>query len=85
MADAIRRSEPVTLEMADLERLPEGLRATTGRSGTDREEGAGEVIAILRGSRLRPGRAVLDWKPAAITGGPVFRAINRHDQVLPAG
>ena len=81
MAGAFRRSELVALQVSDLERVPEGLRVTIRRSKTD-QEGAGHVIAILRGSKLKPVRAVLDWLDAAgITSGPVFRGINRHGQV----
>ena len=85
MAGAFRRSELVALQVADLERVPEGLRVTIRKSKTD-QEGAGHVIAILRGSKLKPVRAVLDWLEAAgITSGPVFRSINRHGQVSAAG
>ena len=85
MAGAFRRSELVALQVADLERVPEGLRVTIRRSKTD-QEGTGHIIAILRGSRLRPVRAVLDWLEAAgITSGPVFRSINRHGQVSAEG
>ncbi len=85
MAGAFRRSELVALQVEDLERVPEGLRITVRRSKTD-QHGQGQVIAILRGSRLRPVRAVLDWLEAArITGGPVFRQVNRHDHVQPRG
>ena len=85
MAGAFRRSELVALQVADLERVPEGLRVTIRRSKTD-QEGAGHVIAILRGSKLKPVRAVLDWLDAAgITSGPVFRSINRHGQMSAEG
>ena len=85
MAGAFRRSELVALQVADLERVPEGLRVTIRRSKTD-QEGAGHVIAVLRGSKLKPVRAVLDWLEAAdITSGPVFRGINRHGQVSATG
>ncbi|MGI4801839.1 MAG: site-specific integrase [Janthinobacterium lividum] len=85
MAGAFRRSELVALQVADLERVPDGLRVTIRKSKTD-QEGIGDVIAILRGSRLRPMRAVVEWLDAAcITSGPVFRAINRHGQVSTSG
>ena len=85
MAGAFRRSELVALQVADLERVPEGLRVTIRKSKTD-QEGAGQVIAILRGSKLKPVRAVLDWLEAAgISSGPVFRSINRHGQVSVEG
>ena len=81
MAGAFRRSELVALRVEDLERAPDGLRVTIRRSKTD-QDGAGQVIAVLGGSKLRPVRALLDWLEAAgITSGPVFRSINRHGQV----
>jgi site-specific recombinase XerD len=81
MAGAFRRSELVALEVRDLVRMPEGLQVTIRHSKTD-QEGRGQIIAILRGSKLRPVRAVQDWLDAsAITSGPVFRAIDRHGRV----
>lgn len=85
MAGAFRRSELVALRVSDLDRVPDGLRVTIRSSKTD-QEGVGEVIAILRGSKLRPVRAVTDWLAAAgITSGPVFRSINRHGQISTCG
>ena len=84
MAGAFRRSELVALEVRDLIRMPEGLQVTIRQSKTD-QEGRGHVIAILRGSRLRPVRAVQDWLDAAgITEGPVFRSVDRHGRVSAA-
>ena len=65
-------------------RILQGLQETIRQGKTD-QEGRGHVIAILRGSRLRPVRAVQDWLDAAgITDGPVFRSINRHGRVSAA-
>ncbi len=81
MAGAFRRSELVALQASDLVRLPEGLRVTIRSSKTD-QVGAGHVIAILRGSNIKPVRAVQDWLDAAgIIDGPVFRRIDRHGRV----
>ena len=85
MAGAFRRSELVALKVTDMERVPEGLRVTIRRSKTN-QEGAGAVIAILRGPKLKPMRAVFDWLQAGgINGGLVFRSINRHGQVSAEG
>ena len=85
MAGAFRRSELVALQVADLERVPDGLRVTIRKSKTD-QTGVGEVIAILRGSKLKPVRAVTDWLAAAgITSGPVFRNVDRHGRLSAAG
>ena len=81
MAGAFRRSELVALRIEDLERVPDGLLVTIRRSKTD-QEGAGQVIAIPGGSKLRPVRTLSAWLEAAsITSGPVFRSINRHGRV----
>ena len=53
MAAALRRSELVALQVADLERRPDGLRVRIGRSKTD-QDGQGAVIAVPDGRRLKP-------------------------------
>jgi integrase len=82
-AGAFRRSELAALTVADLDPIEAGLRVTVRRSKTD-QEGKGQVVAILAGSRLKPVDAVMAWLEAAtITEGPLFRAIDRHGNVLP--
>ncbi len=75
MAGAFRRSELVALRLADIERVPEGLRVTIRRSKTD-QDAAGATIAIPEGRRLRP-RALLEaWlEQGAITDGFLFRRL----------
>ena len=83
-AGAIRRSELVALQLADLELSDDGLRVTIRRSKTD-QEGHGRTIGIPAGGRLRVVEALTSWLAAAgIVSGPIFRPINRHGQVLPA-
>ncbi len=84
-AGAFRRSELVALDVADVAERPEGLAVTIRRSKTD-QEGAGRVVGIPYGSHYEscPVRALRAWLAAAsITSGPLFQAINRHDQLLP--
>ena len=82
-AGALRRSELVALNVADLERQPEGVIVHIRRSKTD-QEGAGHSVAIPRGSKLKPVEALDAWLEAgAITSGPVFRSIRRGGHVLP--
>jgi site-specific recombinase XerD len=82
-AGAFRRSELVALTVADLEASEAGLRVTVRRSKTD-QEGKGQVVAILAGTRLKPVLAVSAWlDAAAIAEGPLFRAIDRHGNMLP--
>ncbi len=75
MAGAFRRSELVALRLADIERVPEGLRVTIRRSKTD-QDGAGATIAIPEGRRLRP-RALLDaWlEQGKVSDGFLFRRL----------
>lgn len=82
MAAALRRSELVALDVADVAVLPEGLRVTLRRSKTD-QDGAGTVLAISRTSTVTcPVAAYEAWLAVSgITDGAVFRAVNRHGRV----
>lgn len=64
--------------------MSEGLRVTIRRGKTD-QEGAGAVVAIVRGEIACPVTALLEWLRAAnIAEGPVFRSIRRGDHVQQA-
>ncbi|WP_081974573.1 site-specific integrase [Sphingomonas taxi] len=79
MAAALRRSEIVALGVEHVGLVPEGLRLTIARSKTDRA-GAGAVIAIPEGSRIRPKALLLAWMAAAgHDSGPLFRRLSRSD------
>jgi site-specific recombinase XerD len=76
-AGAFRRSELVALDFEDLEETDLGFRVIIRHSKTD-QEGAGQTIAIIRGSVACPVTALLEWLSAAgITAGPVFRSVRR--------
>jgi len=78
---AFRRSELVALDVADIEETSEGLRVTIRRGKTD-QEGEGATIAISRGDRACPVKALRAWLDAAgIETGPVFRSINKAGAV----
>lgn len=80
-AGALRRSELVALDVADLEEMPEGLRVTIRRGKTD-AEGRGAIIAVVRGEVACPVAALREWLRAAeITDGPLFRPIRRGGHV----
>jgi integrase len=82
-AGGFRRSELVALNCDDLRFVDEGLEALVRRSKTD-QEGAGLLKVIAYGSDPAscPVRALKDWlELAAIGEGPVFRPINRHEQI----
>ncbi len=80
-AGAFRRSELVALQLADLAFEPDGMRVQIRQSKTD-QEGQGQEIAVPRGTKLRPVRAVQAWiKAARIKDGPLFRSIDRHGRI----
>ncbi len=74
---AFRRSELVAIKISDIERTAEGVKVTIRRSKTD-QEGYGQVVAILNGSRLRAVDALYTWlKEADINEGYIFRPISQ--------
>ncbi|CAO4196665.1 tyrosine-type recombinase/integrase [Methylorubrum extorquens] len=80
-AAALRRSELVALDVADLERVPDGIIVHVRRSKTD-QDGQGQEIAVPRGGKLKPCDALDALMAAAkITAGPVFRPINKGGRV----
>lgn len=82
-AGAFRRSELVGLTVEDCTFGKDGLTITLRRSKTD-QAGAGRKIGIPYGSNPEtcPVRIIRAWiEHAGITGGPLFRSINRHGQV----
>jgi integrase len=82
-AAALRRSELVALDLADLEHVPEGLIITLRRSKTD-QEGAGRRIGVPYGgsSQTCPVAAARDWITSAnLDRGPLFRRVDRHGNV----
>jgi site-specific recombinase XerD len=84
-AGAFRRSELVALNLDDCAFGKDGLVVTLRRSKTD-QTGEGRKIGIPYGSNPEtcPVRTIQDWiETAAITGGPVFRSINRHGHIQP--
>jgi integrase len=82
-AGAFRRSELVALRFEDVTPYENGLELLIRRSKTD-QEGVGRTVFIphARGNRC-PVKALRDWlELAGIMSGPLFRPINRHDQVV---
>lgn len=83
-AAALRRSELVALNVADLTLSEEGAIVLIRRSKTD-QEGAGHEIAVPAGKKLKPIDAVRAWLAAAgITEGPMFRPIGKGGRVIDA-
>jgi site-specific recombinase XerD len=84
-AGAFRRSELVSLDVADLEFSSAGLIVTLRKSKTD-QEGASRRIGIPFGSTEAtcPVRAVQAWlETARISDGAVFRPLDRFQRVQP--
>jgi site-specific recombinase XerD len=76
-AGALRRSELVALNVADIEETDAGLRVTIRQSKTD-QDGEGATIAIARGTIACPVRALRAWLGAAgIASGALFRSVNK--------
>lgn len=82
-AGAFRRSELVALTVKDIERTPEGIKVIVRKSKTD-QEGQGQMVAILNGSRFRVVDSLLAWLSAAnINDGYLFRHIKKGGHVQP--
>lgn len=81
-AGAFRRSELVSLDVADVEHVRQGVVVTLCRSKTD-QTGAGRKIGIPFGrTRWCPVKHLTDWLGhAGIEAGPIFRAVDRHGHV----
>jgi len=82
---AFRRSELAALTVEDLEEVEGGLRVHIQKSKTD-QEGAGEVVPVIRGNGSCPCRAVKEWLDAAgIESGPVFRRMAKGGKICDNG
>jgi site-specific recombinase XerD len=78
---ALRRSELVALDVADIEETEIGLLVTIRGSKTDQER-QGVTIAIARGDIACPAKALRAWLDAAgIEAGPIFRPIDKGSKV----
>ncbi|MGK7871607.1 tyrosine-type recombinase/integrase, partial [Falsiroseomonas sp. E2-1-a20] len=78
-AAALRRSELVALDAADLRPVPEGVVLTLRRSKTD-PDGAGTEIALPHGQHdlTCPVRALAAWRDAAgLADGAIFVSVTR--------
>ncbi len=82
-SSAMRRSELVALDVADVTETGDGLIVTVRRSKTD-EEGEGRQVGIPYGSNPMtcPVRAFRAWlEHSGIEDGPLFRPIDRHGKL----
>jgi len=82
---ALRRSELVALDVADIEETEAGLLVTIRGSKTDQER-TGATIAIARGDVACPAKALREWLDAAgIENGPIFARSTRAARCGPQG
>jgi integrase len=81
-AGALRRSELVALEVADIERVRRGIVLQLRRSKTD-QDGRGHKIAVPYGrTRWCPVAALDTWLAASgIAEGAIFRPVDRHGRI----
>lgn len=75
---ALRRSELASLRVEDIQVTDKGLVVRLPKSKTD-QEGRGQEVAVLDGSRLQIKRLLGDWlEVSGITSGQVFPLTDRH-------
>jgi site-specific recombinase XerC len=82
-AGAFRRSELISLDLADCEFGRDGLKIILRRSKTD-QEGVGRKIGIPYGANPEtcPVRNIQAWiEQGGLSDGPLFRSISRHGQI----
>ena len=80
-AGAFRRSELVSICREDITVFEHGIEIHIRRTKTQQEKGHTVFIPCAKSSRC-PVKALEQWlKLSGIEQGPVFRAINRHDQI----
>jgi integrase len=82
-AGAFRRSELVSLTVADVRFTGEGLVVQLKKSKTDQEgEDTRKGIPLGTWPETCPVRALKAWlKAARITEGPIFRPVDRHGHI----
>lgn len=83
-AGGFRRSELVSLRVEDITPHAHGIELLIRRSKTD-QEGRGRMVFIplARSEERCPVKSLEQWLDLSGIGeGPIFRAVNRHDQVL---
>ena len=80
-AGAMRRSELVALQVADIQFMDKGMRVTIRNSKTD-QEGIGQVIPIYKGSNLQVVETLQLWlQRSNITQGPIFRPFTKSGRL----
>lgn len=84
-AGAFRRSELVSIRKEDITAFDHGLEIHIRSTKTQQETGHTVFIPCAKSSRC-PVKALETWLALSyIESGPVFRPINRHDQIASRG
>ena len=80
-AGAFRRSELVSIRQEDITVFDHGVEIHIRRTKTQQEKGHTVFIPCAKSSRC-PVKALEKWLAlSGVEQGPVFRPINRHDQI----
>ena len=81
---AFRRSELVSLDLSDLQFVPEGITITLRHSKTDQEsEGLLKAIPYSSSLELCPVRSLQEWlRASSITEGALFRSMGKGNRLL---
>ncbi len=80
-AGAFRRSELVSIRKEDITAFDHGVEIHIQRTKTQQEKGHTVFIPCAKSSRC-PVKALEKWLAlSGVEQGPVFRPINRHDQI----
>lgn len=80
-AGAFRRSELVSIRKEDISTFDHGIEVHLRRTKTQQEKGHTVFIPCAKSSRC-PVKALEKWLArSGIAQGPLFRPINRHDQI----
>lgn len=83
---ALRRSELVALDAADVAEHPNGLVIAVNRSKTNQRGDVSEIVVLPRGSMPRrcPVTTLTEWTDASgITDGPLFRPVSKGNRAVP--
>ena len=80
-AGAFRRSELVSIRKEEITAFDHGVEIHIQRTKTQQEKGHTVFIPCAKSSRC-PVKALENWLVlSGIESGPVFRPVNRHDQI----
>ena len=80
---AFRRSELVSIDVEDLQDVPEGIIIFLRRSKTDQNSHGRKIgIPFSKSENYCPVRSCRQWlSESKITSGPIFRSIDRHGNI----